>query len=498
MDNNIPDKNSYTNMVNRIRDVFKNTMPKLATSVGSAVYELIIRPLSIIYATIEDSLYTSIRSKSLSSLKDSPNTTVGDVDHILSNYFVTRNESRPSKGTITIESSSAVSRVPSGARFQAVGVDLFTDIDTVGIYPDTEGYTNDDDVSYAQARKIGDNYYFTVSVETDNSDAIINAGTPVDIVEPIPYVTSAVVSSAVSGGSRGETDAEMIERARTNMCSWYGGPKSIHKILSGSGVPVYSSMAFDSADPEMNRVLDSPVLVGTGGMIDVYVKTAHTPMSMTVVVNMSKDEPCDISGLVPAGVLAVTSVVDTHTNMAMDFSVIWGSSHRNITDRGARLSSYQTVTVTTGLTSSYAITVEYMPGIQELQTYIDRADVRMLGNSILVKAAIPTYVRVDAVCVTGGNDIMDIRNTVKDHINNLPVGTSHIDIADAQKSLSTMFPGAYIKNPVSIKTSTVTYMGYKVLVGSTMSGVIDSIGTDDSLTGRVRFFCISDQEVCIE
>ena len=498
MDLKDPSKSTYTSMLSRIRDIFTKDMPNIATSVGSAVYELIVRPLSIVYASIQDSLDKDIRKVSLDTLSTSTNTEAGDADHILSNYFVTRNGAKNATGVITVASSSEVTRVPQGSAFTAAGVSLVASVDTIGVTDNYESYESTDTLVYSKATKIGDSYYFTVPVESTDQGVVVSAGTPAEVNSNLLDVSSAIVSSSIEGGSRGETDAEMIERARVNLCSWQGGSRSIHKILTGSGIKVYSSISFDSADPEMSQVADSPVLIGTGGMIDTYVKTAQYPLSMSIDVLLDEDTPYAITDLVPPGILSVVSIVDVEDNQPVPFTVTWGSDNPNITAKGARFSSYQTAYIEATKTASCRVTVEYMPGIKELQEYIDRKDIRVLGTSIVVKAAIPSTVRVSAKCATGGHSIDDIKGVVKNYINNLAVGSDSLDMANAQESLSATLPGASIKHPISMKVTTTTYTGYKTIVGDSISGVVSSEGTDDVLTGRVRFFCISDQEVLIE
>ena len=498
MDINDPSKSTYTNTITKIRDIFTVNMPNIATSVGSVVYELIVRPLSVVYASLQDALDKDIRLTSLDTLSTSTNTEVGDADHILSNYFVTRNGAKNPTGVVTVASSIETTRIPQGSGFTAAGATLVTSVDTIGVYTDYELYESSDVLTYAKATKIGNYYYFTVPVEAPDQDVVVSAGTPAEVTSRLTDIISAVVSSSIEGGSRGETDAELIERARLNMCSWHGGSKSIHKILTGSGIRVYSSISFDSADPEMSQVTDSPVLVGTGGMIDTYVKTSQYPLSTSFDVSLEDSESYDISDMIPAGTIAVTEIIRTDDGASLDFDVHWGSSTSHLTSKGARFSAYQTASISIAETARCKVTVEYMPSIKELQEYINRNDVRMLGSSVVIKAAIPTAVSISAVCSTGAHSIEDIKNTVKNHINNLPVGTDCLDIADVQESISTMFPGASIKHPIAIKTITSTYKGYKTIVANSISGVVKSEGTDDTFTGRLRFFCITDQEVMLE
>lgn len=498
MELRIPDKGLYSSTLARIKDIFTTTLPGISTAVGSVVYELIVRPISIVYANVIDNINKDIRETSLMALKMSSNTQIGDADHILSNYFITRNESREPAGTLMIYATSPVTRVPSRSVFSLAGVSVTTPIDVVGIYPDIEGYTDTDEVSYVKAVKIGDYYCFPVPVTSDNMDAIIPVGTPAEVVSNINGVDSATLTSAIEGGSSGETDAEMIERARTAVCSWHGGSQAVHKLLSESGIPVYSSMSFDSADPEMSRVSGSPVLIGTGGMIDTYVKTSQYPSSCLLELPLVGETYTDITNYIPSGCIAITSVVDADTGISADFDIIWGSSTKHLTARGARFSVYQTASINVPMSGRYAIYGTYMPSIHALQEYVDRPDVRMLGSSIIIKAAIPTMVRVTAKCSVSEHSIEDIKNIIKQYINTRSVGESELNMADAQEMLSNSLPGAYLLNPVSMQTSSYTYKGNSSILTDTLSGIVKSVGTDDVLTGRVRFFCTSDTEVIIE
>lgn len=498
MELRIPDKGLYSSTLARIKDIFTTTLPGISTSVGSVVYELIVRPISIVYANVIDNINKDIRETSLMALKMSSNTQIGDADHILSNYFITRNESREPAGTLTLYATSPVTRVPSRSVFSLAGVSVTTPIDVVGIYPDVEGYTNTDEVSYVKAVKIGDYYCFPIPVTTLQTDAIIPVGTPADIVSNINGIESATLTSAIEGGSAGETDAEMIERARTSVCSWNGGSQSVHKLLAESGIQLYSSRSFDSADPEMSRVSGSPVLIGTGGMIDTYVKTAQYPSSCLLVLSLDGGEYTDITSYIPDGCIAITSVVDAETDIPADFDIKWGSSNKHLTDIGARFSVYQTAAIKVDMTGRYAIYGVYMPSIRDLQEYVDRPDVRMLGSSIVIKAAIPTMVRITANCAMSEHSVSDIKNIIKQYINTCEVGASDLNMANAQEMLSNTLPGAYLLNPVSMQTSSYTYKGNSTILTDTLSGIVKSVGTDAVFTGRVRFFCTSDTEVIIE
>lgn len=503
---NTTDNSKYKNNIAKIRDMFSSLVPNASVSVGSTIYDLVLRPIAIISGKVSDMFDELIYKSSLSYLESSGNIEKGAADAVLANYFVTRKSGEKPVGTMLIVSNSQSTTVPFGANFDVMGTTVATTATTVATYGDADYVSNSQDTIYVKAYKVGDTYCFSVIVEAvDNVDRIIPQGTQAETSSYIPGFVRAELISALEGGSAGETDSSMVSRAKSEVCSWYGCNNSIHKLLNASGITVYSCMSFDGNDPEMFRTMSSPVYIGTAGMVDVYAKTSQYPMGGSVEITVSRDIT-DVTDVLPKGVIGISSIVRASDGLPVSADIIWGSTRNSITDMGARFSAYQSVKLNNikygDLSLSpgevIIVTYTYMPYIKELQEYIERPDVRVLGMDILVKAAIPATITLRASCVHAGHSINDISNTIKQVINGSPTGTTQLDLSDIQEYLSNTLPGAYLKSPVFMQASSYDINGRLTAVERISDGVLTNPKSSEELTGRVRFFCISDAEVVIE
>ena len=497
---NTPDNNSYQSKLSVVKDLFHTIASDVSASVGSVVYELLIRPVAIIYAYIEDRLIQTYTDNTLKALSTSDNRDQSYADYILSNFFITRKTGQAATGIITVDVSNEYTRIPSGSVFKCGSIELVSTDTTHGVYPTADPYRGDDAGIYVDALPVGSAYRFDVPVSCSVlSQSILEEGTPVEAVSYIPGFISARIGSAVSGGSAGETDAEMVARAKIETCSWNGGERSIHKVLQSSGIPVYSSRSFDGTAKEMTRTDSSPVFIGTGGMIDTYVKTAEYPMSGSF--RLSTEEVADIIDItdkIPKGFYGVTSVIDNN-GKPCTYTVSWGSSDISTTAKGARLSSRQTAALSINKTQDseyFIVSYSYMPNIEALQTYMDRQDVRILGTDILVKAAIPATLKIRATTAGSYDELESVKTAVRDYINSKDVGDTILDVSDINNYVNKA-TGAYIVHPAIIQTNV-----YDIDDDTTVSDYSDNglltLKDVGGVSPRSQFMCISDQGVLIE
>lgn len=495
MDFNIPDKSQYSNTLAKLKDLFTKTVPTATTAVGSAIYELLLRPMSIITASIQTTLDKYHADRSIRRLSSSGNTTVGAADDILANYFVDRESGRKSTGVITIYSNAPVMRVPYHTVFRVGDVTVQTTKLVYGVYENLDTYPTTTDTAYVQSNLVGGKYAFNVSVESvDYLDRIIPAGVAAEPQGALSDFYTAYLASALEGGSTAETDAQMVARARTTVCSWQGCSKSIQKLLELSGVRVYSSASFDDADPEMARFTGTDTFVGTSGMIDTYVKTAQVPLTRSVTVPTNGETKIDITDKLPAGVISINAVQNPDTGDRVLFKVAWGTKDPlQASAIGARYSSLQKTTLE--LTSknnppSLLVTYTYMPYIDVLQNHMNRDDIRILGSSVIVRAAVPSVISLYADLVPAGHSESSVLQTIADYVNNTEVGVGSINTADIQEYLSNNLPGAYFKNPAVVVVRSPRTDGTTNYVVQSDNGVVTASEGDDVYTKRVRFFCM--------
>lgn len=500
----IPDKNKYESKLQQIKGLMAAVVPGISRSVGSILYEWVVRPVSIAYASVEEAIDSMHKDNTLNTYKDSNSTNTAVVDDILSNYFVERNGGKSSKGVLTIYSSTPRTTVQAGARFTVGDITVQTSKTIQGVYPSASAYTSTDRVSYVDAYLSNGLFCFNVPVESyDSPTSILPAGLDAVSQSLIPGLDHAVLLSPIEGGSMGETDAALIARARSTVCSWNGGSASIHKILSTSPYTIYSSYSIDSNDLDMVRTTGSPLFMGTSGLVDTYVKTSQLPLTDTVTVKLTSG--CtDITKYVPAGVISIDSITDS-TGKPLTYDIQWKSSNTDkASAAGARFSSLQQVIVDISSYDVDAITgviqYTYMPYIAEIQEYISRSDVRPLGMDILIKAAIPAVLTIRGRLSAHADDKQALVEALKTYVNSKQVSDSVIDIADVNKYLNDNFNGLYITSPAHItSSSTTTTHDLADCTDYTFStsGLLE-LETVGIVSKRMKFFCLSDMGVHLE
>lgn len=495
---NIPSKDRYDAKIRQVRDLFEETIPNVSRSIGSVLYEWVVRPVSIAYASVEEAIDNLHKSNTLRAYTDSSNTEPNQVDDIVANYFVERRGATTSEGILTVYSTTSRTTVQDGSLFTVSDITVSVNGTVQGVYPDIEGYVNTNQVTYVKAYKVGDLFCFNVPVSTvDQISAIIPAGVTAEAQTLVPGLDHAVLTSPLEGGSAGETDAELISRARTTVCSWAGGSDAIHKLLLKSGYGVYSSHSFDSNDPEMIRTAGTKLFVGSSGMIDTYVKTSQFPLKGVIEVTSSS---ADLTSMLPAGVISIDRVYTPSEDV--DYAVVWGSSDESkASAAGARFSCLQTVDLDIKADGPVFVEYTYMPLISELQEYVSRKDIRPLGIDILIKAAIPAVITIRGSLATGVQDTQPIIKAVKDFINSRPVGHARLDMADINKYLSDNINGVYISNPTHMLSEsigiTAETLDPSIDVVNTTAGLIE-LTNAGLISPQMKFMCISDLGVVIE
>ena len=494
----IPKQSDYQDSTAEARELLRAVSPDISTSAGSSVYEFIVRPLCILYAAIRGKLEDTYRTYSLNNLSMSNNTEKGYADDILSNYFISRQSGETAKAVITVYSSAEVSRIPADTIFTVGDISVRVPYTLYGVSNTSAVPVTATDVTVVTAYRINDAYCFNITAETlENTTAIVAPGAPVYPATNIPGFIRAELVSPIEGGTLGETDAEMVNRAKDTICSWRGGSATIHKILTQAGFPIYSSSSFSGTDKEMTRVKGSDIFIGTSGMVDTYIKTSKYPLSNSIDITTNGSNTIDITNQVPKGVLSIDSITNS-SGMPIKFKVTWGSSDADVSPEGARFSCLQTVLLT--LYSSdrdLIVKYTYMPYIEEFQDYMNRSDVKLVGSDIMIKAAIPAKVRIRGSISVNNSDNTAIRECIKTFINNHPVGDHTIDYSDIHQYVSINTNGSYLASPVYMEYVSVDYSGNWTSTEASTTGLLT--GTESGgITPRMRFFCTADEEVIIE
>lgn len=440
-------------------DVVNTNSPSVMTKTGSVIRELVIRPLSYLFAWSSSNIANLQEKSSVEYLLTSQATDNPLADQVASNYFVTRNTGTRSRGIITLTLNTGVTRIAQGSTFQAGDQKLITD-DQI-IVTSTEMTDVIEGVTYVKSIPLGNAYLANIPVVATAVGKIeVPVGTPVDVEFINGVVLDAELTSAVTGGSDTETDASMMQRARYNTAeSGIGSYFGLKKKFSKAPVTVLGLSVVAGEDTQMFRARYNNVNVNPGGFVDTYLKTQVQPSTTSVIVTATKGSDgrysARLTGDTCSGFYRIVSVV-AGGEYVDSFSVEFGTSNSMSNAEGSRLSVDQTATVTFTSTAAEAtletsIMVEYMPGISQLQEYIDSDNERFIGQDIKVKAAVPVVVSFDCAARSQEElseaDVALLKQAIVDYVNTIEVGTKTVNFSDIRKACQTVLPTAELRLP---------------------------------------------------
>lgn len=464
-----PTQTDFNSAEQVVIDVLSTSSPSLITKAGSVIRELVIRPLSYIMAWATANLNDTREKSSIAYLKTSQATNNPLADAVASNYFVTRRAGTTAKGIITVTLNTGILRIPGGASFSAGDTEVCT---TSQIIISTGDVSNAiPGVLYVQALPFGtDTYIANIPVTAMTPGKVeIPAGTQVSVNFPCAAILEAELTSAVTGGSDTETDADLMRRAEYNTAeSGIGTYYGLLKKFNKAPVSVYGLFPVAGEDAPLFRARYNNVSINPGGFVDCYVKTANQPSTDFV------DFTCTKSGSVytgelysdsSAGFFGVSKLLVDSTYVT-EYTVEFVSANTGNSAEGARLSTQQKAIITFNssevpsapATVTARVSVTYMPNILQLQQFIDSATERFIGQDIQVKAAIPVLTNV-ACAVHAGHvlteaEIVMLKQAIVDTVNSTPVGSRTLNFSDLRKACQQCIPDVDLRLPCTFHAST--------------------------------------------
>jgi hypothetical protein len=464
-----PTTDEFSNAEQVVTDVMATASPQAMTKAGSAIRELVIRPISYLLAWISGNIDHQFGQTSVSTLRNSQETENPLADAVASNYFVTRRAATRSTGVVTLTLNTSSLSLPQGTLFTAEGATLRTSRQVV-VTPAAVA-EKFDTILYVIAIAAGDEYLAAIPVEAVETGALeIPAGADITLQRQVGAVTGVELTSPVTGGLDIETDAQMMERAEYNTAgAGIGSYNGLRKRLEGSPVTVLGMCVVAGEDAPLFRARYNTLGINPGGRVDMYVKTQLQSSTATLDVNLADAaEGEDVTIELPAdkyqGLYRVINVLVKGEYLA-DYSVSFGSSSPLNPSRGARLSEQQTCTVTFQAPADLdsedvaSITVEYMPGIKDLQDYVNSPENAFLGQDVLVKSAVPVTLGLDCALVCPRQlddaDIADVKRIIAATVNGLRVGNGYLNFSDVQKAVQIVYPDIQLRLPCTIRARMV-------------------------------------------
>ncbi len=379
------------------------------------------------------------------------------VDHVLSNFLITRKTGTHASGDITIVvEGDATVVVSANVVYTANGLNFLVDAPITARPPGST--TSDPNDRVLQPRGDG-SYEFSVpaTAESVGDTYNVRAGTKFTPVVPPSRFVTAFGASDFTGGTATETNTELVARMEAGIPAQVtAGRLNIEALVKAQAVfsDVKHLSIVGYGDPEMERDQHWIFPVSGGGRIDIYCQTDALPATVTLRKEARLVEKLATSSVwqftldrndVP-GFYEVSAVrrLDDPTDVA-GFEVTYDSRgwYFDTDDwtpdikyqREAAYTRYQTAIIrfvdtatpvadlAVGDEVEYNVSVLTQPLIRELQTFLASDDHRHLASDILVKSAVPCYLSINCDIVKNANesapDLDAIRTALADRVNNL-------------------------------------------------------------------------------
>lgn len=501
-DSREPTQTEFDNAEQAALDIMSTRYPSFLTKAGSVVRELLIRPFAYLYSWFTSNMEDTMYKSSMVYLSQSQATENERADLIASNYFVERLAGTRSRGAVTVTMSVPMLDLSAGAVFTAGGVTLMTERRTIAT---GSAYRLANDIQYVPVYPYADGastaYYAVIPVVAAETGRIeLPAGLPVELGFGNSIIDTETnpptLTSPVTGGRDTETDAELMARARYNTAeSGIGSYYGILKKLKKAPVQVLSLALQAGEDMPIYRARYNSVNINPGGMIDCYVKLQNQASVDTMTASAVEDvtqggETVGVATFYDTahaglyGLLKLTVDGEDILNVgtrSYTVNVSFITHDPMLTDRGARLGSQQVMKVScealAGVSaSSVHAVVAYLPGLYQLQQFMDQDENRFIGQDVQVKAAVPVAVGVACALKYQGTadeeTLAAIKQAIADRINNYAVGTKVLNFSDIRDAVAASVQGAELRLPCTMSASTMLPDGSMDTVSST-SGLLN-------------------------
>jgi hypothetical protein len=457
-------------------------------SVGTVLYDLLVVPAALTYANQEVTLDLVRDNLSLSQVLSTTDPDPALVDNLLSNYGVVRDAGSAALGLLNIFTTSTQNiYIPSTSEFECNGIKIRPTKTFVGV-PGSITEQDTPEVSYIQMRDFDDtSKVFSISAATVTLvSTVLSAGQSCTSTLNNPLITKTETGSTFTGGRIEETTLALLQRARTGVnSSVVTGRDNIRSLLTAqTAVNVIDAAVFGMGDDLQLRDAGNNTGISSGGRVDVYVKTSPVPIEVKRVLTGTRTTgnvfEIDISDNLFSGAYGVSRVGYNDQPLDVSLTHILGYDVQGpwpLIESAvqARYSQYQTLTLQFETTevpaanteATFEVTVLYMPGIQEMQTFLNAPGVRSHSFDHVVKAVIPVIMELDVdIEYAGGIEapsVGTIQQTISDIINLKPIGTEALFTSEIVYACRLAFSEGTVRMPINLRArvympdGTVTY-----------------------------------------
>lgn len=440
----------------RISRLIVEKYPDVDTSRG-VIHDLIaFLAGGIVGGLLETEIQRLLDSRSLLAISKDPSLADTElVDHILSNFRISRTDSEAATGEVRIiVSGNTPISVPKDTIFTANNVTFNTDdvyiarpVDTLAINPTDRVLRSRNDGKFE----------FVVPVTCTLSGTVgnIKSDIPLTVSTALPGFVAAVAASDFTGGSALESNTELIARMQTGIpAKVLAGAANVTAVLTANylkGASSYFSvLGFGDAEQTRDQLGLFPI--SSGSRTDVYIKNRSTPVPVkraisATVISKTADtviwratlQNSDFPGfykLLTTTRLATAASLVVQVTKGYDTSGSRYATPAIRTELQSVFSAYQTAVLSitevnpsdmsaliVGSIQTFDITAATVPGLDDAQDFVNHPNNRAFGGDILVKGAVPCFVSatIEVIKPLGDADpdILALQNAVSQFINGL-------------------------------------------------------------------------------
>ncbi len=506
-----------------IKTVLRSRSPQLDLTPGSALEALMVDPEAYLAS------FHLARSEQLELSSSLAAITAGlvsvtdeSVDRLVSNYYLVRRGDSLAGGPVRIVVEEPIPySIPVGFTFSVNGLSFKTQ-ESFRVYPPDAGTFAGSDVRRMVARS-DQQYEFTITAQaaTTGPASRLVAGTTLTIDNLLTGMVGASVAADFTGGEARETNDALLARAAAGVTAKVlAGPEHIAAALAdafqGTRVAVVGV-----GSPLMTRDQANLFGISMGGKQDLWVRTTNTPRTRTLrltgtVVNATAKRVLisiphvesvgvyRVTAIRPADLVAMGGDVPESVTIAISAQPIYRATLP--TAAHAAFSAYAdlqvqflettTDTLTVNQVRSYDVDVTYLPSLEAVHDFCTADAIRPAGQDILVRAAVPCSVAVQATirlpAIAATPDLLVIKQAIVNAINALPFGTASLSAFVVHRAISALLPRGDVID-TSLRGFILAPSGRNIALTTSRDLAIPDLAADTVGPANTFFACSIEQ-----
>ena len=376
-------------------------LPNVETKVGSAFYNIVLKGAALMVT-----LYKYQLEKASESFTLLDNTDEDQIEALLANLFIERNQGTKARGIATVLlKDDRTTTIPATSTFSS-------------------GQLNFNPIqNYTYTR--GNDKLIVVEIIAEATGSKYNIEAETSLTSSHSNIQSVTVVNDISSGSDEENITDTVARAKSSFSTrGFYNKRSIEATLKEEFSNIFNISSHGFGDKYLERDL-SQLGVHVGSMIDIYVRNSKDRYIKKVEATVSSNT-IELSDLTYPPYLNIESIVisgNTITDFSIERSVI--ETYHTIAD--PRLTCFEKIKIilpTSDYDTQTASITFWTADIKTMQDYVDSNEVRNLLADVLVKNPIPYAVDVtcDIYSSTGEYDDSSIKSIIIECINSMNSG----------------------------------------------------------------------------